>query len=189
MNQFRVVTPPADMPVTVAEVKVDARIDHDDDNTLLESLIAAATTRAEDWARRAFVTRTYELALDCWPGNGIVALPMPPLASVTAVKYYDWDNMLHTVAPGEYIVYSDVEPGMVSPIYTQWWPPAQLRPVSPIRITFTAGYGDAAAVPETFRQLIRALVVLDYEHRDGMTPDGERKLGIIRARLQADWGW
>lgn len=191
MKQFRVVTAPAALPVTLAEAKIDARVDHDDDDALLTGLIAAATERAEGWARRAFVTRTCELALDGWPaGYGEIALPMPPLVSVVQVAYFDWQNARHVVDASEYIVYTDVVPGLVSPLFDRCWPqPVQLRPISPIRVMYTAGYGAPADVPEIYKQLIRALVVIDYEHREGMTPDGLRKIEMVRARLQADWGW
>jgi uncharacterized phiE125 gp8 family phage protein len=189
MNQFRMVTAPTALPVSVDEVKVDARIDHNDDDTMLESLIRAATTRAEDWSRRSFVSRTYEMALDRWPWDGAIYLPMPPLLSVVSVAYYDTANTCHQVPEADYLVYADLVPGIVAPVYTKTWPPADLRPISPIRVTYLAGYGDAAAVPEIYKTMIRALVVIDYEHREGMTADGRRQLDLIRARLQADWGW
>jgi uncharacterized phiE125 gp8 family phage protein len=170
-------------------VKVDARVDHDDDYTLLESLIKAATTEAENTARCAFVTRTLELALDRWPADGLIPLPMPPLVAVTAVEYIDTANVRHEVPPTDYMVLSDLRPALVMPAYGKGWPAAALRAVSPIRITYTAGYGDAAAVPEIYRRLIRALVVLDYEHREAMTADGKRQRDLVLARLQADWGW
>jgi uncharacterized phiE125 gp8 family phage protein len=188
MNQIRVVTPPAEQPVTVEEVKIDVRVDHDDDAGLLESLIKAATTEAENTARCAFVTRTLELALDRWPADGQIPLPMPPLAAVTAVEYIDTGNVRQQVAPADYIVLSDLRPAVLMPAYGKTWP-ANLRAVSPIRITYTAGYGDAAAVPEIYRRLVRALVVIDYEHREAMTADGKRQRDLVLARLQADWGW
>lgn len=188
MRQVRVMTAPAAMPVTLAEAKLDARIDGSDEDTLLTGLIAAATAEAEDLAGRSFVTRTLELALDEWPADGLIRLPLPPAASVVSVKHYDGAGTLQTVAGSNYVAVLDVTPGIVAPAAGCTWP-SDLRVFSPIRVQYTAGYGLAAAVPEIYKRLIRALVMIDYEHRERMTPDGQRQRELVRARLQMDWGW
>lgn len=189
MKQVRVIVPPDELPVTLAEVKTDARVDHDDDDALLTSLMVAATDRAEEFARRAFVTRTCELALDGWPCGGTIALPLPPLVEVLKVEYFDMANERHDVPAGDYLVVADLEPGLVTPVYNKTWPAVDLRLISPIRVTYRAGYGAAAAVPERYKHLIRALVAIDYEYREGLTADGQRKAAFVQARLQSDWGW
>jgi len=56
------VTAPADRPVTLAEVKNHCRIDHSDDDTLVQSYIDAAVAHVEGWSGvlgRCLVTQTW----------------------------------------------------------------------------------------------------------------------------------
>lgn len=189
MTSVRVITAPAEQPVTLADVKLDVRVDHSDDDALLNTLIIAATREAEDVSRRAFVTRTLELALNAWPMPGRpIVLPYPPLATVVWVKYYDTDNTLQTVSAGDYIAITDITPGCIALGQSKSWP-TSMRMASPIRIQYTCGYGAAAAVPDIYKRLIRGIVMIDYENRDALTNDAKRQRDLVVARLQMDWGW
>ena len=92
-----IVTPPLALPVTVAEAKAYARIDFDDADALIESLIGAARDHLEQATGRTFVQTTYQLTLDAFPCDEI-ALPRSPVLSVASVKYYDRDGVLQTLA-------------------------------------------------------------------------------------------
>jgi uncharacterized phiE125 gp8 family phage protein len=83
-----IVTPPAALPVTVEECKAYGRIDFDDADALIESLIGAARDHLEQATGRTFVATTYQLTLDAFPCDEI-ALPRSPVLSVASVKYYD----------------------------------------------------------------------------------------------------
>jgi uncharacterized phiE125 gp8 family phage protein len=188
--QVRTITGPAGEPVSLAECKTDLRVDHDADNELITSLIKAATSEAEQLARRAFIQRTLELSLAGWPPDNLIRLPMPPLVSVTSVVYYDEYNASATMPNSDYIVVTDTEPGIVTLARDKVWPAPTLRTVAPIRVRYVAGYGAAAAsVPDRYKALIRSLVAVRYENRDEMTPAAERQLANLRAALQMEWGW
>ena len=95
------------------------------DEATVAGWIAAATAQAEVRTGRQLITATWEMHLDCWP-MGRIALPKPPLQSVTHVKYY---------APGESALTTiEDRPGAIV-------------------ITFVAGYGDdESSVPEGIKQ-------------------------------------
>lgn len=163
----KLVTAPATEPVTIAEQKLHSRVDITDDDDLIAAQIAAARRWLEGVKRRAFITQTWRLNLDAWPVGNEIALPNPPLQSVSSIKYYDESNNETTWNNSNYLVDTDSEPGRVVLAYNKTWPTeATLYPVNPIRIEFVAGYGAAADVPETDKQAIMLLVGHWYENRE-----------------------
>lgn len=188
--QIRLVTGPAVEPVSLSEAKIDLRVDHDDDDTLIAALITAARMEAEGLARRSFVNQTLDLSLTNWPADGCIRLPLPPVASVTSITYYKEDNTSATMSSSDYITVTDVDPAVITLGLNKTWPSDALRPVAPIRVRYVAGYGaTAASVPERYRALIRSLVLVRYESRDELTAPQERQLQNIRNALRMDYGW
>jgi len=166
MYSFSLVTAPAAEPVSLSEVKTYLRIATADDDTLLTALISAARQWAERYTGRAFITQTWQVALDSPPtDSNAVSLPRAPLQSVASVTYYS-DNDAETVwAPSNYFVDTLREPGrLVLRIGATW--PCSTRAANGIIITYAAGYGsNASSVPEPIRAAIRELVAYTYEHR------------------------
>jgi len=76
--RYVVVTPPADEPVSLADVRAHLRIDDDDtsQDALLNLLISSARRYAELYTGRSFMTQTIRAIADRFPG-GI----LPPQAS------------------------------------------------------------------------------------------------------------
>lgn len=185
--QVRVYTAPTVEPVTLAEVKIDLRVDHGNDDNLLTTLIVAARQRAEELSSRSFVNRTLDLRLAAWPSGVTIELKFPPLVSVTSITYYDEDNVVGTVSASDYIVVNDVEPGLIQLTPTASWPSTVLRRSWPITVRYVAGYGAAAAnTPEHYKQLIRALVAHRYEFRDEISPQGAEQIRRVESALA--WG-
>ncbi len=187
-----VITPPATPLVTLAEAKAMLLIDHTADDALITAMVAAATIEAQGGAARSFVTQTLLLSLDAWPRDNAVRLPFPPLLTVTSVKYFDGDNVEQTVAEDDYIVIADTTPGLIVPASGKSWP-TDLRTWSPIRILYTAGYGDAAAVAASAQgeivQLVKALVVVDYENREALSSQAAAQRERILNGCARHWGW
>lgn len=187
-----VVTPPATPLVSLADAKAMLLIDHTADDALITALIAAATIEAQDAAARSFVTQTWLLALDAWPDDGVVRLPRPPLQSVVSVKCYDADNIEQTIAAADYIVITDTTPGLIVPASGKAWP-TDLRSFSPIRIRYTAGYGAAADVAVSAQgeivQLVKLLVAVDYESREGLSSQAAAQRERALNGCRRHWGW
>jgi len=64
----KLITPPAAEPMTVLEAKAHLRVDFPDDDDYIAALITAARDYAEGFTRRAFLTQSWLLALDHFPG-------------------------------------------------------------------------------------------------------------------------
>ena len=160
------VTGPAVEPVSRDEAKAHLRVDLSDDDTLIDSLITAARVHVEQHLRRALVTQTWDLVLDCFPAGREIRLPLPPLASVTSISYTDDGGGAGSVDAGEYVVDTDREPGRLVLKSGGTWPAVTLREVAGVRVRYVAGYGNAAAVPGPIKQAILLLVGTLYENRE-----------------------
>lgn len=139
------------------------------ENDLLNALITAARQDCEKFQNRAYITQTWELWLDAFPARGCIGLPLPPLASVTSIKYYDTDDTEATFSSDDYFVDTKSEPGRVCLNYGESWPSTTLRPANGVCVTFTCGYGDAGSdVPSNVKQAMLLLIAHWYENREAV---------------------
>jgi len=135
------------------------------ENTLLSGFITAARQYCEGNQNRAYITQTWEGALDVWPE--IIDVPLPPLQLVDSIEYYGTDGLSNLLLPTEYQVDPRGYKARVTPIHGHHWPTLTLQPLSGIVVTFTTGYGDLAPdVPERIRTAIKLLAGHLYEHRE-----------------------
>lgn len=145
------------------------------EDDLIEALITTAREYCEGFQNRAFINQTWELWLDAWPNKDYIEIPLPPLSSVTSLKYYDTADA-ETIAyepagdpvvdDGTYFTDAKSEPGRFCLKYSQSWPSTTLRPHNGICVTFVAGYGSAAsAVPLKVKQAMLLAITHLYEHR------------------------
>lgn len=163
------VTAPSSEPVTVSELKEHTRVEISADDTLLQNQIVAARKHLESETNRAFVTQTWKLVLDEFPGGDEpIVVPKPPLQSVSSVKYTPEDSAEATFASSNYIVDTDSEPGRIAVKRDQSWRTDNLQAVAGVAVEFVAGYGDPSAVPQQLKQAIMLLAAHWYEHREAV---------------------
>ena len=167
MLMRKLVTAPTEEPVDLDEVKAQLRIDGTTEDAHLDRLrIAARTYREQVYCNRAFVTQTWDCYLQEWPGKNYIEIPLPPLVSVTSIKYTDYLGTEATFASTEYIVDTVSEPGRVVLKWDKSWPSVSLQVVNAIVIRFVAGYGAASEVPETIKQGLLLDIGSLYENRE-----------------------
>ena len=165
-RSLSLVTAPASEPVTFADAAPHVRLDSgDDDETYFTALLTAARQAAENRTGRALMQQTWDVTFDAFPASRLLALPYPPLQSVTYVKYVDSNGTEQTLASGNYTVRTGDEPGTVQLDYDQTWPTTRPEEGA-VRVRFVAGYADAATVPQLIRQQIMVTAATMYEHRD-----------------------
>lgn len=189
--KLSVYTAPTVEPVTLQELKNQARIDDNTDDSGLALYIKTARETYELMTRRALCTRTYELTLDNWPGGRRIRLPHPPLASVTSISYTDEDGAVATIDSGDYLVSTVTEPGEIVLRNGVSWPAVVLQEVDAITIRYVAGYGGADDVPAGHRLAIRLLAAHYYENREatGIGNVSEIPLGLAYLRDIDRAGW
>jgi uncharacterized phiE125 gp8 family phage protein len=163
-----IISPPSTEPITVAEAKASPslRVAVATDDTDIGTLITTARMQVEDYTNHALITQTWELVLDGFPSGGIV-LPLPPLQSVTSIKYIDTDGTQQTLSSSLYDLDSDTEPGMVAPAYGESWPSTRDE-INAVRVRYVAGFGAASDVPEDIKTCIKFIVGVTYDNSQGI---------------------
>ena len=173
-----VATPPSEEPVDLSAAKRFLRVDTSDDDGLIADLLAAARALAERITRRAFVSRTLVLGMDAFPLlDAPIALPSPPLVSVSQVQYLDTAGATQTWSSTNWRVDTASIPGRLVPVYDVDWPSTRAE-IRAVTITYIAGYGTAEDVPPDIRLAIQHMAAADYELRgaSGTVPSRARAL-------------
>lgn len=150
-------------PVTLAEAKLHARIEIDDDNALVSGLIKSATQWVENYTRRCLVTRTRTLYLDDFDGDSI-EIPDSPVAAVVSVKYLDTAGVEQTYTSSNYTTDLITTPAVLALRDGSSWPATKAEP-NAVRVQYIAGYGAAAAVPAIAKEAIKQFVAYAYDER------------------------
>lgn len=158
------VSAPAAEPITAAEARDWCRAGPHADLGEVAALVTAARLLAERGWSRQLLTATWRLTLPEFPAWEL-RVPLGPLRSVTSVQYTDPDGNTQTLSAGRYEADSSADPWVIQPAYGYSWPAARGARQA-VRVTFTAGYGDAASdVPEPIRLALRIAVAWWYERR------------------------
>lgn len=163
------VTGPAETLYSLAELKAHVRADSADEDTLIASLGAAASGYMD--ARngvlgRALVTQTWRRTLPYFSGS--ISLPLPPVQSVSSVKYYDTDNVEQTFAPSNYRVVLTPDAATIELADGVSWPSTFGRSDA-VNVDYVTGYGGASEVPDEIKQAGLLLVGGWHQHREAMT--------------------
>ncbi len=160
-------SPPAAEPVDVPTAKSQLRIDIADDDALITAYIKAARTVVEQKSLHALITQTWDLYLDAFPSGKEIEIPLPPLQSVTHIRYIDEDGNESTFSSDDYLVDTVSTPGKVVLKDDATWPSESLQEVNGVVVRFVAGFGDAGTdVDERAIQAVKLLVGHFYEHRE-----------------------
>jgi len=182
---LKLIQGPTAYPLTLAETKAHLRVDHTDDDSLIQTYIAAATAYADGPVGvlgRALVNQTWQETLDTFPTNEII-IRIPPLIAVIAVDYDDPAGLPATVPSNQYTVDDVSEPGWILP--DGGWP-ATFDGINSVRVRFRAGYIDnttsppTGAVPDDIRAALLLYVGAMYAHREEVIAG--------QAAIQLPWG-
>lgn len=185
VSSYRQTVAPADSMVTLAEAKVQLRVDGTDEDSLIQSLCKAADQIAENKTGRAFMQSTYEYIADTWDEE-IIIYPAP-LVSVESVKYYDSDNVEQTLAADQYVVSVKPIPGVIKFLSM----PSLYDRRDAVTITYKVGYGAAAAdvaaqrsaIPEDVKSWVKINLTTLYENRQMFTANTVGNIGTYTDTL------
>ncbi len=185
------------------------------DDDVIKQAIQGATRFCEERIEgaRTFLNTTWDLPVSRWwfeqsgtslwgdgcsgrqrPANGMgeqLAIPLPPLASVTSVKYYDTTGVEQTLASTFYIVRTPRrQEGTIERASLQVFPPVQCDREYPITIRFVAGYGDGLATfpPVEVQSAILLVAGWLYGDREPTTRDLDSVDSLLRTVAYGVYG-
>jgi hypothetical protein len=170
MNDIVLIKPPAGEPVTPVQMMTQLGMGPVSDQTLapvlasqLTNYISTARRDCENYTRRAFLTQTWLLRKDSFPGHNLryewngypeIELPKPPVQSISFFKYVDVSGTVQALTVDttyganpanpeygyQFVRGSETQSGRLIPPFARPWPPTRMVPGNVI-IQFRAGYG------------------------------------------------
>lgn len=150
---MKLIAAPTTLPVSLAEAKMNGRIDGTTEDALITAYIQAALATAERGCGVAFEPQTWQVTLDSFGGE--ISLPFGPVASVVSIAYDDEDGDPQTVPSEGYTLDGET----ILPVGD--WPAG-----SNVRVQWIAGTGTPADV----RVAILLMVQSYYENRAAVVP-------------------
>lgn len=157
---FKVITPPAAEPITLEEAKEHLRVVEDDEDALIERLIAAARGMLEQRTNRRLMLQTIEFSP---PGWGAFVVPTAPFVALGEVTYTDASGAPQVLDPSVLFVDTYVEPAAAVLAWGQSWP--TVAPGTRPTIRAVVGYPSADAVPAELKAWMLLAITALYDNR------------------------
>jgi uncharacterized phiE125 gp8 family phage protein len=169
-------TAPAFLPVSLAEAKQHLRVEHSEDDTLISSLIGAATAHLDGWSGilgRCLINQQWRVQSAGFPACSTMPLPFPDV-SAAAVTYLDAAGATQTLPPGDILLLNGDMGASIALVTEGDWPATRARPDA-VTVTFTAGFGPGAInVPGPIRAAILLVVGDLYKNREAQVSERMR---------------
>lgn len=173
----RTVAPTAAL-LTLDDVKSHVRVDHDDDDDFLLSLIDVATSYIEASCGISLLTQQWRLSLDGFPSD-MIRLPQGPIQSVDSITYLPFAAQGQSPTPIDldtslYVVDLDTKPAIIARAFFAIFPLTYPQ-IGSVKVNFTTGFGDTAeAVPAAIKHAAMLLIGHWYENREAVVGIGNR---------------
>lgn len=166
-DRLHVATPPVGDVVTLIQAKKHLRIDHSDDDDLIQAYVAAAQGAIEGPTGIGvlLLDQDWEIYLDNWPK--VIEIPLGPITDVSAITYTDQDGATQTLSSSLYVVDVFSSSANITRAYGATWPTARTERNS-IKVAFSGGFGDFDDVPRDLKQAMLLMVSHYYEHREAV---------------------
>ena len=148
---------------TTAEAKDFLKVDTTADDTLIDSLIKAATQSCQIFTNRYFLDTRVTQYSDNW--FEFYRLYKSPVIAITHVKYYDTNDTLQTLASSNYILDNISQPARIG-ISIDGTLPNLADRINAVEVKYSVGYGELSSdVPEGIKQAVLITIGNWYENR------------------------
>lgn len=154
------VTAPTAKPISLAEAKAHLRVDHDLENDVIERAIAAAVVHLDGYVGilgRALMAQRWRQFFSFWPASRTLRLSLAPAVDIVEIRVRASDGAETVLDPAGYRLLARAsQPQVLFPVSASL--PAPACEPDAIAVTYDAGYGAAADVPEPIRQAVLLMV-------------------------------
>lgn len=157
MRSLTQVTPPSEPILSIGDAKEHLRVTHSMEDSLIASLVEAATAWLDGWngvLGVALEAQTWEMTLDAFPA-GEMCIPLGPVVSIEAIEYTDANGDGQTIPPADY----QAQGGRVR--HKNGWPSINDE-MGGVRVRFIAGSG----TPDGIKHVTRLLIGHWYANRE-----------------------
>ena len=162
----QVETPAAEPVITTQFLKDHTKIEYDAEDTLVAHYIATATDYLQRYTRRQFVEATLAEYADDFAYNFPMVLEMAPIKSVSKVEYIaEGATIYSTLDKTVYDADRIVEPAYLKLAEDGTWPDLAKVP-NAVKVTYVAGYGTAAEVPDTIKHAVALQAASHFFERE-----------------------
>jgi uncharacterized phiE125 gp8 family phage protein len=155
---------PVSEPITLAEAKNYLKVDFDDDNDLITSLIASARVRLEKYAGVAMSARTLQVVAYV---DEFIELPYAPINTISKVEYWD-NNSWVEITVGQYNVLGTTYKKLYMTAFGHM----------EFRFTYTCGY---ATTPSVMKTALYKILADLYDYRESSVEDSKPNANVASA--------
>lgn len=173
---YALIAPPGAEPLALGQVKAHLRLDGDDEDGLLQSLIVTARDHLERETGLCLLTQDLRLYLDRWPRDGVIPIARGPVQGIQTVTVFEADGTPLQVSLEDHLLDGQSRPARL------WLrdPPRPGQSLNGIEIDFRAGYGDAGTdVPGTLQRAMLLHVAEMFAYR-GVVDAKDQPAGVPR---------
>lgn len=152
-----ITVPSTELVVSIQLAKQHLRLDADDgsDDELIKHLIEVATERAEHQLGRSLLTKTYKTVAE----HGDKIKLVPNLIAISSVIVTNDDDSTTTLTGSDYLLnQNSLVPEIMPMVLVE----------ASIAVTYTAGYGNADAIPKAIKQWVLVDLATLYENREAV---------------------
>lgn len=171
MQKLTLITPASGEPISLAELKAQARVTTTAEDSVLTIAIAAARAKAENYTGRALMAQTWRQNEDAFP-DAEIELLKPPVRAIGSVTYIDVNGATQTLSNTLYTLDAAAYPGWLLPAYNTDWPSTQAS-ANAVAIQYDCGYADAASVPADIKMWLLMTAAFIFAQREAMVLDGK----------------
>jgi len=157
---------PSEPPVSREQAKLHCRIDSDDEDDLVDGLIAAAVDHVDGFSGilgQCLMAQEWRQDFDAWSRS--LRLPFGPVIGLPSVTVRNTSGQIATVPTTDYALLEDAL-GPYLRFKDSVASPMDLYQSRAISVSFTAGHSDRESVPKAIIQALLLIIGHWYANRE-----------------------
>ena len=155
----------SDALLSLEDAKEHLRVDFDDEDAYIASLVAAAQDLIDGpdgMVGKAIASQTWRYGIKRPLAR--VHLPVVPVQSVTSMAYYDEANTEQALDLSDFTFLASEDVAYIEPKSGVSWP-AMYDRADALNITFLAGFGAVSDAPQALVHALKLMIYHWYENR------------------------